>query len=90
MEDKWIHALLAIAMVGTYYQLPVFIMVPLAVCIHWYCWELAQRIAKDKVAGEGRGFDYWWDMRRWGNTAQQEVIYPVIAATIFGTILAMV
>lgn len=86
-EDKVIHALIAIAMVLVYSLIPEPIGIVLAVMAHWYCWELAQRVAKDT---EKRGVLYWWNINLWGSTARDEAIWPMAGACIIGILLLLV
>lgn len=72
MPDYIIHSVVALVMLCAYSALVEWPVV--AVCAHWYCWELAQRVAKD---GEHRGALYWWRMDRWGNTARAEALAPI-------------
>lgn len=87
VEDKVIHTLVAIAMVLVYSLIPESIAIVLAVMAHWYCWELAQRIAKDP---EKRGAPYWWNINLWSNTARDEAIWPMAGACIAGILLFLV
>lgn len=86
MEDKVIHTLVAIAMVLIYSLIPEPIGIVLAVMVHWYCWELAQRVAKDT---EKRGVLYWWLISLWSNTARDEAIWPMAGACITGILLLL-
>ena len=72
MPDYIIHSAVALVMLCAYNMLADWPIV--AVCAHWYCWELAQRIAKDS---EHRGALYWWRMDRWGDTARVEALAPI-------------
>lgn len=83
MKDWMIHALVAGVMVLFYKWLGVA-AVPVAVSLHWYSWELAQRIAKDD---QHRGAVYWWRIDRWGNTARIEAIAPISVAWFLSLIL---
>lgn len=83
-NSRWLHTGIAAAMVLIYTVLPVAISIPIAVLVHWYCWELSQRIAKDALQ---QGITYWWDMRRWGNTARQEAIYPMVTSVLTGIVI---
>lgn len=85
--DKVIHALVAIAMVLIYSLIPESIAIILAVMAHWYCWELAQRIAKDP---EKRGVIYWWNINLWSNTARDEAIWPMVGGCIAGILLLLI
>lgn len=72
MPDYAIHSIAALLMLCVYSVLADWSIV--AVCAHWYCWELAQRVAKDD---EHKGLLYWWRMDRWGNTARIEALAPI-------------
>lgn len=87
MKDWMIHAVVAALMVSVYMMISPFALPVIAVAAHWYCWELAQRIAKD---GDNKGFFYWWDMARWGDTAKTEALAPVISAVICWAILSLI
>lgn len=87
VEDKVIHTLVAIAMVIVYSLIPGPIVIVLAVMAHWYCWELAQRVAKD---AEKRGVLYWWNINLWSSTAQNEAIWPMAGAGITGILLLLI
>jgi len=77
MPDYAIHSIAALLMLGAYSIIVEWPVV--AVCAHWYCWELAQRIAKD---GEHKGVLYWWRMDRWGDTARAEALAPIGACLL--------
>lgn len=77
MPDYIIHSAVALVMLGAYSVLADWPIV--AVCVHWYCWELAQRVAKD---GEHRGVLYWWRMDRWGDTGRIEALAPIGACLL--------
>ena len=72
MPDYIIHSIAALLMFCAYSIIVEWPIV--AVCVHWYCWELAQRVAKDS---EHRGALYWWRMDRWGGTARAEALAPI-------------
>lgn len=72
MPDYIVHSVIALVMLCAYSVLADWPIV--AVCVHWYCWELAQRVAKDD---EHKGVLYWWRMDRWGNTARAEALAPI-------------
>ena len=74
-------------MVLVYSLIPESIAITLAVMAHWYCWELAQRIAKDT---EKRGALYWWNINLWSNTAKDEAIWPMVGACITGILLLLI
>ncbi len=72
MPDYVIHSIAALLMFFAYNTLVEWPVV--AVCAHWYCWELAQRIAKDELR---QGVLYWWDIRRWSSHARSEALAPI-------------
>lgn len=78
-KDKYIHAGIATAMTIIYSLTPSWSLPLMAVSVHWYCWELAQRIAKDELR---QGVPYWWDIRRWSSHARSEALYPIGAAIL--------
>lgn len=73
-KDKYIHAGIATAMTIIYSLTPSWSLPLMAVSVHWYCWELAQRIAKDELR---HGVLYWWDIRRWSSRARIEALAPI-------------
>lgn len=86
-KDKYIHAGIATAMTIIYSLTPSWLLPLLAVSVHWYCWELAQRVAKDT---EKRGVIHWWNINLWSSTAQNEAIWPIASACITGILLLLV
>lgn len=80
MKDWMIHAVSAAIMVVVYTATPSFVLPVIAVSAHWYCWELAQMVAKDESS---RGFSYWWNMTRWSDTAKLEALAPILSSFVW-------
>lgn len=87
MKDWLIHAAVAALMVAVYTATPSFVLPVIAVSAHWYCWELAQRVAKDE---EKRGVLYWWNMTRWSDTAKTEALAPILSSFVCWLILSLI
>lgn len=86
MKDYIIHSIVTVAITSlTFFFKEAGIV--LAV-LFFYFWELAQRIAKDKVHAqynddwEKHGILYWAFLFNWGNTAIKEAFVPLICSVL--------
>lgn len=84
LKDIGIHAGVSMIIAAIVVMMPHGLYEAVSLVAFWYCWELAQRIAKDQ---DKRGALYWWNVAKWSAQAKLESIVPAIISVIVFVIL---